>query len=111
MSAIEASVGWVQSLLFGPVATSLMVLAVASVGLRALAGYGSLRYAALVVTGCFILVGAPQLSDLLLPAASSPSGRIIVYDSKMAEMPARRLVSEEARDQDRSDNPFAPYEN
>lgn len=107
MSAIEASVGWVQSLLFGPVATSFMVLAVASVGMRALTGYCSMRSAAAVVIGCFIMVGASQLGSAFTrsPSISSLEPEII----EVRELPSRTNVSREPIKAVRSDNPFSPY--
>lgn len=63
--AIVAAVGWVESLLTGPLATSVAVLAVAGVGFTMLTGRIDVRRAASVVMGCFLIFGAPLIAAAL----------------------------------------------
>ena len=65
-SPLEASVGWVSDLLFGPVAVTLCVLAVAFVGFVMLTGRMPVRMGLRVVLGCFVLLGAPVIASLLM---------------------------------------------
>lgn len=85
--ALGAAVEWLQALLLGSVATTIAVLAVASVGFLLLSGRIDLRRGAQVVFGCFILFGASTIATGImrriegtqstasaeaLPAASPP---------------------------------------
>jgi len=97
--ALIAAVSWVQDTLLGTVATTVAVIAVASVGFLMLSGRVDVRRGITVVTGCFILFGASSIvggitfgtgSDLgvdqtyvapLPSAPPSPAARVAVpYD-------------------------------
>lgn len=52
---------WMQSILLGPIATSLAVMAVAGVGFMMLTGRMNWRYGGTVIVGVFIIFGAPRL--------------------------------------------------
>ncbi|MEO0420361.1 MAG: TrbC/VirB2 family protein [Pseudomonadota bacterium] len=52
---------WMQSILLGPVATSLAVMAIAGVGFMMLTGRMNWRYGGTVIVGVFIIFGAPRL--------------------------------------------------
>ena len=60
--AIAAAVRWIQGTLLGTVATSIAIVAVASIGFLMLMGRLNWRYGASVVLGCFILFGAPTIA-------------------------------------------------
>lgn len=76
-SPIEASVGWISDLLFGGVAISLCVLAVAYVGLLMLTGRIRVRTGLSVIVGCFVLLGAPLIASGLMQGAAD-RGRVAV---------------------------------
>lgn len=56
--AISGALGWIQGTLLGNVATTVAVIAVASVGFMMLTGRLDWRYGATVIIGLFILFGA-----------------------------------------------------
>ena len=60
-SALAAAAGWVQQTMLGTVATSIAVIAVASIGLLMLSGRIDVRRGMTVVIGCFVLFGAPGI--------------------------------------------------
>lgn len=60
-SVLVAAVGWLQATLLGTVATTLAIVAIASVGLMMLAGRLAVRRGLTVVAGCFILFGASSI--------------------------------------------------
>jgi len=55
------AVGWLQGTLLGTVATTVAVIAVATVGLMMLTGRVNWRHGAVVILGCFILFGAASI--------------------------------------------------
>ena len=59
--AIVGALGWIQGTLLGTVATTVAVIAVASVGLLMLTGRINWRFGATVVLGLFILFGASAI--------------------------------------------------
>lgn len=58
---ITSALVWMQSILLGPIATTLAVMAVAGVGFMMLTGRMNWRYGATVIIGVFIIFGAPRL--------------------------------------------------
>ena len=58
---ITNAVVWMQSILLGPIATSLAVMAVAAVGFMMLTGRMNWRFGATVIIGVFILFGATTI--------------------------------------------------
>ena len=60
-SVIVAAVSWLQGTLLGTLATTVAIIAVATMGLMMLAGRVNLRYGASVVVGSFILFGATSI--------------------------------------------------
>lgn len=64
-SPIGASVNWVEHLLLGSVATGVATIAVAVVGLATLTGRLGLRRGVCVIVGCFIITGAPSITQRL----------------------------------------------
>lgn len=58
---ITSALTWMQSILLGPIATALAVMAVAGVGFMMLTGRMNWRYGGTVIIGVFIIFGAPRL--------------------------------------------------
>ncbi len=58
---ISSALLWMQSILLGPIATALAVMAVAGVGFMMLTGRMNWRYGMTVIIGVFIIFGAPRL--------------------------------------------------
>ncbi|MEL7217235.1 MAG: TrbC/VirB2 family protein, partial [Pseudomonadota bacterium] len=65
-SPIATSLEWINDLLFGQVAVSLCVIAVAFVGFQMLTGRWPLRLGFRVILGCFVLLGAPTIAAGLI---------------------------------------------
>ncbi|HEX8301316.1 TrbC/VirB2 family protein [Sphingomonas sp.] len=61
-SPLLAAVSWLQGTILGTVATSIALIAVASIGLMMLSGRMPLRRGATVLLGCFILFGASSIA-------------------------------------------------
>jgi type IV secretory pathway VirB2 component (pilin) len=61
-SVLVAAVSWLQQTILGTVATTIAIIAVASVGLSMLNGRVSVRYGMTVLIGCFILLGASTIA-------------------------------------------------
>jgi type IV secretion system protein VirB2 len=59
--AIVGALGWIEGTLLGTVATTVAVIAVATVGLLMLTGRINWRFGATVVLGLFILFGASAI--------------------------------------------------
>lgn len=64
-SPLAHSVNWIQGAALGTVATTLAVIAVATIGLLMLSGRLELRRGITVVLGCFILFGAAGIAAAL----------------------------------------------
>jgi len=63
---------WVKSVLLGPAATTIAILAVASVGFLMLTGRTDLRRAARVIIGCFILFSASAIASGIVGTLQPP---------------------------------------
>jgi type IV secretion system protein VirB2 len=63
MNVIAAALNWIQAVMLGTVATSVAVIAVASVGFLMFTGRIDYRRAVQVIMGCFILFGASTISS------------------------------------------------
>lgn len=68
------ALGWLSSLLIGPIGTSCAVIAVAWFGFEMLGGRLSMRRGGLLVLGCFILFSAPSLALALTGLARQING-------------------------------------
>lgn len=64
-SPIADGVGWVQSVAFGSIATTIAVIAVGAIGLLMLSGRLELRRGITAVIGCFALFGAASIAFAL----------------------------------------------
>lgn len=77
-NVLLAAARWIEALLLGPLATSVTVIAVASVGLLMLTGRVNVRRGLTVILGCFILFGAGAIAQGLrggvaMVASDSPT--------------------------------------
>jgi type IV secretory pathway VirB2 component (pilin) len=70
-SAILTAINWLVAVIQGSVATSVAVIAVASVGLMMLAGRLELKRAVRVIFGCFLLFGASLVAQGLVGAVQA----------------------------------------
>lgn len=82
-----AGTQWVQELLLGPVATSIAVIAVASLGLLMLSGRMNIWRAATVLVGCFILFGAASIAKGLHGVRSAFTGKAPRPQSFLVPLP------------------------
>ena len=71
---IVDSLGWLQATLLDPIATTVAVIAVASVGFLMLTGRIDLRRSAQVVIGCFIIFCASTIVQGLFGGANGLEG-------------------------------------
>ncbi len=60
-SVVLAAVSWLQATLLGTVATTIVIIAIASVGLMMFTGRINIRYGLTVIAGSFILFGASTI--------------------------------------------------
>jgi hypothetical protein len=70
LNPIGSAIGWLQSALLGSIATTVAVIAVASVGYLMLTGRIDIRRAVQVVFGCFILFGASSIAPGIMAGAN-----------------------------------------
>lgn len=76
---LGSAVAWLQTMLLGTSATTVAVLAVASLGLLMLTGRVDLRRGVRVILGCFVLFGASAIAAGLHRAATAfPAGETAV---------------------------------
>lgn len=78
-SALVAAAAWVQGTLLGTVATTVAVVAVASVGFLMLSGRVSFRHGATVIAGCFVLFGASSIVGGITGVAGSDGAAAQAY--------------------------------
>ncbi|MAY20216.1 MAG: hypothetical protein CL955_06325 [Erythrobacteraceae bacterium] len=82
---------WIEGVLFGQVAVSLCVIAVALIGLMMASGRLPLRESARVVLGCCVLLGAPTIAASLMHFGGEPTGRVpVAFETDRFE-PRREL--------------------
>jgi hypothetical protein len=72
---LSTAVDWVGAVLLGQAATSLAIMAVASIGFLTLSGRLPARRGAGVILGCFVIFSAGGIASGLLSAASRSGGR------------------------------------
>ena len=70
-SPIIDSIAWIQGAVLGGIATTIAVIAVASIGLLMLSGRLELRRGITAVLGCFILFGSASIASALSGFADS----------------------------------------
>ncbi len=71
--ALPTAAAWLTGTLFGDVAAALCVIAIAVMGILLMIGRLTVRDAARVVLGCFVLLGAPLIAAGLRTTASEAS--------------------------------------
>lgn len=65
-ASITSATGWISNALLGSFATSITVIAIATMGLLLLLGLIDIRRAARLVVGCFIILGASAIAQGIL---------------------------------------------
>lgn len=83
-SVVVAATAWVQATFLGTLATIVAVIAVAAVGLLMLSGRVDPRRGLAVLTGCFILFGAPVIANGL----RAMTGDVVPLQNTGSEMSA-----------------------
>jgi type IV secretion system protein VirB2 len=68
-SSLTGAAAWLQGTLLGPIATTIAVIAVASVGFLMLTGRLHWRRGAQTIIGCFILFGASSIAAGIMGVA------------------------------------------
>lgn len=87
-SVLVGAVDWLQGTLLGSVATTVAVIAVATIGLMMLSGRVDLRRGASVVLGCFILFGASGIAAGIQSLAGGDAGpRQAVFEEEYRPPP------------------------
>lgn len=76
-SVIMAATDWVSATLFGPLATSIAIIAIALLGFAMLGGRIPIRRAAYAIIGCFLLFGAKGIADGLRSATQGQTPPIL----------------------------------
>lgn len=94
-SALDGTAGWITGMLSGTAATSLCVIAVATLGLLMLSGRMAIRRGTDIVIGCFLLLGAGtiaaglrDLGDDLSSDTDAPMPLVIERDAPQPLPPA-----------------------
>lgn len=67
-----AAVQWIEAVALGTIATSIALIAVATIGFLMLSGHLPIRRGLTVILGCFILFGAPMIAAGLMGALNAP---------------------------------------
>ena len=84
---VAAALAWLQGTMLGTVATTVAVMAVASVGFALLTGRLEVRRGLTTITGCFVLFGASSIAtglralaneDANTPLYVSPTAPLVV---------------------------------
>lgn len=75
-NSLSQALLWLQELLLGRLGTAMAVLALAAIGFGMLQGRLSWRDGARVLSGCFILFGAPMIAAAIADLATSDSGAL-----------------------------------
>lgn len=90
---------WITGLLRGPLAAALAILAVAAIGALMLRGRVSVRHAAQVLLGCFVLFGAASLAasfralaDYGLGGTPAPAPVVAEAPPSLDEAPTQNAV-------------------
>lgn len=76
VSPVNGATDWITGTVFGSVAVTLCVIAVAVLGMMILTGRLPVRRALEVVIGCFVLLGAPLIAGALVSIAQGSAGAL-----------------------------------
>ena len=102
-SVVVAAVMWLQGTLLGTIATTVAIVAVASVGLMMLAGRVNIRYGLTVIAGCFILFGASTIvAGIQSSLAGADRGR-----PRTPELPPPMVAAPPAPPPPANNDPYA----
>jgi type IV secretory pathway VirB2 component (pilin) len=101
-SSLLNAVNWISDLLFGPLATSIAVIAIGWLGFLMLQGRMDPRKALSVVVGCFLIFGARLIADGVLSPSSYAIERPIADKSAPVSQPIVHPSANKA-------NAFDPY--
>jgi type IV secretory pathway VirB2 component (pilin) len=71
-SVILPAAQWIEAVFLGSIATTIAIVAIASIGFGMLAGRINVRRGGTILLGCFILFGASTIADGLRRAVQSP---------------------------------------
>lgn len=85
-SAVGGVFEWLLGTLLGTIATTVVVLAVASIGFLMLTGRVQVRRALTIILGCFVLLGASSIASGLRSAVSG-SRASLPEDFPIAQIP------------------------
>ena len=85
-SVVISAVAWLEGTLLGTLASTLAVIAIASVGLMMLGGRVNIRHGLTVILGCFILFGASTIAAGIM-ASLSGTDRVARTDAPAAPPP------------------------
>jgi type IV secretory pathway VirB2 component (pilin) len=103
-SVVVASVIWLQGTLLGTIATTVAIVAVASVGLMMLAGRVNIRHGLTVIAGCFILFGA---STIVAGIQSSLAGADLAVRPAAPESPPPMVAAPPPSPPPANNDPYA----
>lgn len=71
----NAAASWISVVLFGPLATTIAIIAIAWIGFAMLSGRIDIRRGLAVVLGCFLLFGAHRIAEGLRSSAMNEDVR------------------------------------
>lgn len=98
----SAAASWISAVLFGPLATTIAIIAIAWIGFAMLSGRIDIRRGLAVVFGCFLLFGAQGVAEGLRESAQESHQ---VQAGKTPPPPAYANAS----DQSKKPNGYDPY--
>ena len=85
--SLSNAIIWLRSILLGSTASTVTVLAVATIGLLMLSGRVPMRRGATVIIGCFIVFSAATISDGLLGSGNGTRTGIALIAPSPAYIP------------------------
>ena len=103
-SALLAAVQWLRGTLLGTIATTIAVIAIATIGLTMLNGRLDWRRGVTAIVGCFILFGAPAIAAGIL---SILGGGEMGFSAPVIAAPIDSPVVPQATPQPQA--PYDPY--
>ena len=104
-SALANAVAWVEGAMLGGLATTVAVIAVASLGLMLLAGRVPARRGVLTILGIFILFGAVQIRAGMQSKSDDASARPAAFDPPLPQA----LTAPLPQAANPASSPFDPY--
>jgi type IV secretory pathway VirB2 component (pilin) len=89
-SALLRAAHWIEAVMLGPIATTVAVLAIASLGFAMLSGRLSVRHGLTAVLGCFVTFGAASIAYGIAGLAQGQGAAVAAVDP-VPTMPAPQL--------------------